>query len=116
MTAVTIVLSLLLALVCVYTSMFDFRNDPRALETMARINCPYPLKFLASVKLLAAAGLIVGVWLEWLGSITLICLAGYFFIGAAYHRKAKDSVANTAPAAVLCLVATIGFIISIIAK
>ena len=83
---------------------------------MARIGSPYPPKFLAQVKLLAAAGLIVGVWLEWLGSITLICLAAYFFIGTAYHRKAQDTVANTMPAAALTVVCLVAFTISIIAK
>ena len=115
MTSATIILSLLLAFVCVFTSVFDFRGGPQVDEVMARINSPYPPKFLARVKLLAAAGLIVGVWLEWLGSITLICLAGYFFIGTAYHRKAKDTLANTAPAAVLTAVCVIAFAISIIA-
>ena len=63
----------------------------------------------------AASGLVLGVWLEWLGSITAICLAGYFFIATAYHRKARDGIKGTAPAFFLTLLSFVTFVVSIVA-
>lgn len=83
---------------------------------MARIRSPYPPELLGRIKAAAAGGLIIGVWLEWLGSIAAICLAGYFFIAVAYHRKAKDAFKDTAPAALLLVLSLSTFVISIIAK
>ena len=116
MESATTILSLLLAFICVASALMDFRRHPSILESMARIQSPYPPELLGRIKAAAAGGLIIGVWLEWLGSITAICLAGYFFIAVAYHRKAKDSIKDTAPAAFLLIVSLATFVISIIAK
>ena len=116
MQSVTTVLSLLLATVCVASAIMDFRRHPSIVESLTRIQCPYPPELLGRIKFVAACGLIIGVWLQWLGSITAICLTGYFFIAVAYHRKAKDTVQNTSPAFVLMLVALTTFVVSILAN
>jgi len=116
MESATTVPSLILAFICVASALMDFRHHPSIVESMVRIKSPYPPELLGRIKVAAAGGLIVGVWLEWLGSITAICLAGYFFIAVAYHRKAKDSIKDTAPAAFLLIVSLATFVISIIAK
>ena len=116
MDSATTVLALILAFICVASALIDFRRHPSILESLARINCPYPPELLGRIKSVAACGLIIGVWLEWLGSITAICLAGYFFIAVAYHRKAKDSIKDTAPAGFMLVLSFATFVISIIAK
>ena len=116
MSTISTVLAALLIAVCVASALMDFRHHPSIVESMVRIKSPYPPELLGRIKVAAAGGLIIGVWLEWLGSITAICLAGYFFIAVAYHRKAKDSIKDTAPAAFLLIFSFATFVISIIAK
>lgn len=42
------------------------------------------------IKFAAAAGLIVGIWLPGLGTLTIACLVFYFLIAIAMHIRARD--------------------------
>ena len=101
MEAISVVLSLLLATICMMSALMDFKKYPRTVETIAHLRCPFPLNVLGAVKTMGAVGLIIGVWANWLGAISAICLAAYFYIATSYHRKAKDSLADTFPAVML---------------
>ncbi|WP_350348437.1 DoxX family protein [Agromyces sp. G08B096] len=43
-----------------------------------------PLKFAA------AAGLVLGVWVPWLGALTAAALVAYFVVAIAMHIRARD--------------------------
>ena len=45
---------------------------------------------LPLLKLAAAAGLVVGVWLEPLAILTAGCLVAYFVVAVAMHIRARD--------------------------
>jgi DoxX-like family len=42
------------------------------------------------IKFAAAAGLIAGIWVPWLGVVTTIALVEYFIVAIAMHVRAQD--------------------------
>jgi hypothetical protein len=56
------------------------------------------------VKAASAAGLVVGTRKPGIAKLTLAALVAYFAVAVGFHVKAKDTPANTAPAALLGLV------------
>jgi hypothetical protein len=56
-------------------------------------NVGYPRRFwplLTPVKLSAAAGLVIGIWVPWLAALTSMALVGYFVVAIGAHLKARD--------------------------
>jgi hypothetical protein len=45
---------------------------------------------LSPIKIAAAAGLVIGIWVEPLALLTSACLVGYFVIAIAMHIRARD--------------------------
>ena len=45
---------------------------------------------LSPVKITAAAGLIIGIWVEPLALLTSACLVAYFLIAISVHIRARD--------------------------
>lgn len=45
---------------------------------------------LAPIKVAAAAGLIAGIWIPWLGLVTTACLVAYFVVAITMHVRARD--------------------------
>jgi uncharacterized membrane protein YiaA len=74
-------------------------------EDLDRVGCPPRLqRLLPVIKLAAAAGLFIGLWVTGLGLVTSICLVAYFICAVGFHVRIKDTLAKTAPAAALVLV------------
>ena len=68
----------------------------RALD---RIDCPMPIRrLLPVVKLVAAAGLVAGLWIPGLGLVTCGALVIYFGIATWMHLRAQDAVLATSGA------------------
>jgi len=42
------------------------------------------------IKFAAAAGLVAGIWIPYLGAVTAIALVIYFFVAIALHIRAQD--------------------------
>ncbi len=108
------ILAVLLALICLATAAADFKLVPQVVETIERLKMPTRIiPALGIAKLAGALGLLVGIWLDALGSYAALCLSLYFLIATVLHLRARDSVANTAPAAVLLVVSLVTFLTSL---
>ncbi len=114
MTTLYVVLAILLSVICVASAAADVTRQPRVVETLQRLGFDHLLPFLATVKTLAAVGLLVGLALRPLGAVTAAALAIYFMLAAVLHVRAGDKVGESAPPAVLsltsalCLLAAVG--------
>ena len=103
-----VVSSVLLALVCVASAVADFKLLPRIVESMQRLRVPTRvIPALGIAKVAGALGLLIGFSNDSLGTYAALCLSVYFFLATALHLRARDTPANTAPAAVLMVVAVL---------
>lgn len=106
MEVMNVVLSILLALVCVASAVGDFKLLPQIVESMERLRMPTRIiPALGIAKVAGALGLLFGLSNEALGAYAALCLTVYFLLATALHMRARDTLANTLPAAVLFLVA-----------
>lgn len=102
MGATNTILSIILAALCAASAVGDFRAVPRVVESLEAVRCPPRLMpFLGAIKSAAAIGLIVGLAVDWLGTVTALCLSIYFLLAVLAHVRVKDRLAGTAPAAVM---------------
>jgi uncharacterized membrane protein YphA (DoxX/SURF4 family) len=108
------VLSLLLATVCVASAIGDLRHHPRIMATMERLEVPVErVRWLAVIKVSGAAGLLIGISVQWL-QVTAAALLTLYFIGAvASHARVRDRFAELAPALVLTMVAALASLASL---
>lgn len=105
------ILSIVLAVTCLASAVADFALVPRVVETVGRLGLPTRLvPILGVAKAAGGLGLLVGFAVDDLRIFTALCLAVYFLLATALHLRAHDSVADTAPAAVLFAVAAAIFI------
>lgn len=80
-----------LALIQLADAAFSFRPLPfvrRCLE-----NVHFPERYwglLTPLKLCAAGGLVLGIWVRWLGLVTTLALVAYFVVAIAMHLRARD--------------------------
>lgn len=108
---VTTILSIVLATICLASAVADFRLVPRIVESVARLGVPTRLvPILGVAKVAGAAGLLIGLANEDLQIFAAFCLSVYFLLATFLHLRAKDSVADTAPAGVLLVIAVITFV------
>lgn len=47
-------------------------------------------RLLPVLKFAAAAGLVAGIWIPWLGLVTSCCLVAYFVVAISMHIRARD--------------------------
>ncbi|MEX0847149.1 MAG: DoxX family protein [Ilumatobacteraceae bacterium] len=101
------------ALVCLVTAAADFKVLPQTLETMERLRMPIRIiPALGAMKVAGALGLLIGIWIDALGSCAAFCLSLYFLIATGLHLRARDTAARTAPAVVLFVLSVVTFITS----
>jgi uncharacterized membrane protein YphA (DoxX/SURF4 family) len=111
MDTLSTILAVVLALVCVASAAADFKLVPQVVETIERLRLPRRIiPALGIAKVAGALGLVLGFWTDVLGSYAAICLFVYFLIATVLHLRVRDTMANTAPAAVLCLVSLATFL------
>jgi len=59
---------------------------------------------LAVLELLGAVGLVVGIWLPWLGVLSAVCLTLYFLGALVVQVRAKTGPAGFVPPLVITLI------------
>ncbi len=64
-----------------------------------RLHCSAThMKIIPTVKVLAVAGLIFGLWVPWIGALACIGMLIYFGFAFWFHYQANDPVAKYLPA------------------
>lgn len=92
-------IAIVLILVCIASAIMDFRKPEQLVASMQKLKVPVErLPILGAIKLLAAAGLVVGFQNIRLAELTGLCLSLYFALAVTTHTRVKDSVKETFPA------------------
>lgn len=94
-----------MTLVCVGSSIADWKKDPRIMESMERMKVPAGIQpLLPLFKMAGAVGIVLGLWVKPLGIAAGVGLVIYF-IGALYfHTRAKDPMKDTGPAGLMLII------------
>ena len=104
-------LSLLLAAVAALSAVADFKGMPNIVELMKRLGYrPGFERMLGIVKLVGAAGLLIGLFEHFVGVAAALGFTAYFALAARAHRTVDDSMTETAPALVLTAASFLAFI------
>jgi len=94
-----LIFGIALGLVCLASAAGDLRKDPKVIESLYSIGVKdSQLPILAGLKVLGAAGLFLGIWLPWLGTLAAVCLFLYFLIAVMAHVRVGHKVAQFGPA------------------
>ena len=96
-----IALSVVLAIACLIPSLAKLGSHPRMLAAAGHFGIPWiRYRLIGVAELLAAAGVIVGIfWAP--GGVAAAAGIALLLVGAlAYHRRAGDSLKEAAPAVV----------------
>lgn len=108
------VLSIVLAVICLASAGADFARVPRVVQSLEHLEVPTRLMpVLGAIKVVGALGLLIGLGADGLGSLAAFGFVVYFLLATGAHVRARDSVANLAPAAVLLVVSAVTFLTSL---
>lgn len=108
------ILSVVLALVCIASAYADLKMMPQIVESMTKLKMPTRIiPALGIAKIAGAAGLLIGFSNNNMRIYAAFCLAVYFVLATWCHVRVRDTVANTIPALVLCLVSIATLLVSI---
>ena len=93
------IVSIVLAVMLLGSAAYKFSRRPAAVESYRRAGVPASwLNTLAALLLLAAAGLIVGLWWPLAGIAAAAGLVVYFLLAVGFHIRANDSRHALTPA------------------
>ena len=68
-------------------------------DDLRRLGCtPMQMKIIPAVKVLAVAGLIIGLWRPWLGALACIGMLVYFGFAFWFYDRARDPFGKYVPA------------------
>ena len=99
-----VLLSVLLALAALASAVADFRGLPQIKELMRRLQYrPGFERFLGLLKVIGAAGLLVGLAMHGLGVVAAIGFLLYFILALRAHRSIGDPIRASGPAAGLAV-------------
>ena len=92
-----------LAIVGIFVLAFDalacIGPIPYIRKDLERLGCTENIiRAIPVVKFLAVAGLIVGLWVPWIGVAAAVGMLVYFGFAFAYHQRANDSFDAYIPA------------------
>lgn len=108
------VLTGFITLVCVSSSVADWKKDPRIMESMDRMKVPVGLiPALPLLKMAGATGIVLGLWSKPLGIAAAIGLVLYFVGAVFFHLRAKDPVKETTPAVLMLIICALITILQI---
>lgn len=108
MQIVSVVLSVLLALVAGFSALGKLQKKPQIMETMTHVGVkPNQIPVLAYLELAGALGLLVGLAYAGIGLAAATGLSLYFVGAVVAHLKIKDSFAAFSPALVLALLSAV---------
>jgi uncharacterized membrane protein YphA (DoxX/SURF4 family) len=105
-----VVLSLLLAAVCLLPGAAKLMGQPKMRDSAARFGIPWHrYRLIGAAELAAAAGVLIGLWWHPLGVAAAAGMAVLLIGAVITHRRAEDSVKEMAPA-VVALVITLAYL------
>jgi len=108
MNNVSTVLAILLIAVCVGSAIMDFRQPEHLVESMKKLSIPASrLPLFGIIKILGAAGLVIGFQRIRIGELAGVGLCFYFAIATVTHTRIKDTAKDTAPAFVLFVISVL---------
>jgi hypothetical protein len=100
------VLAAVLSLVCIGSSVADWKMMPVVVAAQERLRVPHAVRpLLPIVKVAGAAGLLIGLGVKGLGIAAAIGLSLYFLGASWFHVRAKDGAKDLGPAIGLTLLA-----------
>jgi DoxX-like family len=93
------VVSSLLAVLIAYSAALKLTHRPKVVDSYRTAGVPETwLNGLAAVLLVAAAGLIVGIWWHVAGLAAAAGLVVYFTVAVVFHIRSKDTAHMITPA------------------
>src|SRR5918998_5164238 len=108
MAVALLVVSILLAVLLTASAGFKLSHSPKAVESYRIAGVPESwLNGLAAVLLVAAAGLIVGIWWPLAGIAAAAGLVVYFVLAVGFHVRAKDTAHLVTPAVLAAVSAAV---------
>lgn len=114
MSVANVILSIVLALLCLTSALADFRLVPQVVQAVERLGFPTRIvPALGFAKAMAALGLLFGLAIESLGTFTAVCLSLYFVVAVGAHLRVKDSPSETLPAFVMLVLSAATFLTSL---
>lgn len=108
MTIALIVLATLLGLAAGGSALQKLRRDPMVMASMRAVGVPESrVSLLAVLEILGAIGLIVGIWIPWVGVAATAGLALYFLGAVIAHVRVRSAAKEALPAVVILLIALV---------
>lgn len=108
MSIALIVLAVLLGIAATGSAVQKLRRDPRVMESMSSVGVrPAQVPVLAVLELLGALGLLIGIWVPWIGIAAAIGLALYFLGAVVAHLRMRAAAKEFAPALILAVLAIV---------
>jgi len=99
-----VVISIVLAALLTASAAMKLSHRPAAVEGYRKAGVPESwLNGLAAVLLVAAAGLIVGLWWPIAGIAAAVGLVIYFVLAVGFHVRASDTAHAATPAVLACV-------------
>jgi DoxX-like family len=94
-----VVVSILLAALITFSAALKLTHRPKVVESYRTAGVPETwLNVLAALLLLAAAGLLVGIWWPAAGFAAAVGLVAYFLLAVGFHIRANDTAHVATPA------------------
>jgi DoxX-like family len=101
-----VVVSAVLATLIAFSAAMKLTHRPAVVESYREAGVPESwLNGLAALLLLAAAGLVVGIWWPIAGIAASIGLVAYFVLAVGFHVRANDTAHVVTPAVLVVLAA-----------
>jgi hypothetical protein len=99
-----VVVSILYSVLLVASAAFKLSHRPSAVDSYRKAGVPESwLNGLAALLLLAAAGLVVGLWWPVAGIAAAIGLVAYFALAVGFHIRANDISHLVTPAVLVAV-------------
>lgn len=109
-----VVLSVVLAVLCISSAIADFRLVPQIVQAVERLGFPTRIvPALGLTKAAAGIGLLIGLGIERLGTFVALCLGLYFVIAVGAHVRVKDAASETLPALVMLILSVATYLTSL---
>jgi hypothetical protein len=103
-----VVISIVVAVLLTGSAAFKLSHRPAAVESYRKAGVPESwFNRLAALLLLAAAGLVVGLWWPLAGIAAAIGLVVYFVVAVGFHVRAYDTAHALMPAVLACAAAAV---------
>jgi uncharacterized membrane protein YphA (DoxX/SURF4 family) len=110
-TASTIV-SLVLAAIFVGTGLPKAALTQAAVRQLSRIDVPPAvIRVAGTTELLGAAGLVVGVWVPWVGALAAGLLVAQMVLAASWHLRKHDDAPRILPPLILLVLSAVALVL-----